>query len=218
MGLFSAIGGLFGGNSAKRASRRAEEARIEATNRGIAEDARQFDLTRADFASEQQLGEDSISAYRGLVGLDGAESQQSQIELLRQTPLYQSIYQNGQDTLLANASATGGLRGGNFQDSLARFGGDTLSDVIQNQLAAYSGGIGVGIGSDQAIGQFGANSIARQNDLRLGGAEARANGLLTRAGINNQNFQNVGGFLDNAVGTALGGGGGGIGGFLKGLF
>lgn len=218
MGLFSVVGGLFGGNSAKKASRRAEEARIEAVNRGITEDARQFDLTRADFASEQQLGEDSISAYRGLVGLDGAESQQSQIELLRQTPLYQSIYQNGQDTLLANASATGGLRGGNFQDSLARFGGDTLSDVIQNQLAAYSGGIGVGIGSDQAIGQFGANSIARQNDLRLGGAEARANGLLTRAGINNQNFQNAGSFLDNAVGTALGGGGGGIGGFLKGLF
>ena len=209
---------MIGGGKAKKASRQAEAARLEAVNKGIAENARQFDLTRGDFASEQRFGEDSITNYRGLVGLDGADAQQAQIELLRGTPLYQSLYNNGRDAILANASATGGLRGGNVQDGLARFSADTLSSVIQNQLAAYSGGIGVGIGSDQAIGQFGANAVGAQSDLRLSGADARAFGLNQRAGINAQNFQNFGGFLDNAVGAATGGGGFNIGGFLKGLF
>lgn len=213
---------MIGGGKAKKASRRAEELQFQAAQEGIRETARQFDLTRGDFASEQRLGEDSITNYRGLVGLDGAEAQQSQINLLRETPLYQSLFNNGRDAILANASATGGLRGGNVQDGLARFSADTLSSVIQNQLAAYSGGIGVGIGSDQAIGAFGANAVANQNDLRNQGAGARAQGALVRGGINAQNWQNFGGFLDQAVSAAAGvpggGGGGGIGGFLKGLF
>ena len=213
---------MIGGGKAKKASRRAEELQFQAAQEGIRETARQFDLTRGDFASEQRLGEDSITNYRGLVGLDGAEAQQSQINLLRETPLYQSLFNNGGDAILANASATGGLRGGNVQDGLARFSADTLSSVIQNQLAAYSGGIGVGIGSDQAIGAFGANAVANQNDLRNQGAGARAQGALVRGGINAQNWQNFGGFLDQAVSAAAGvpggGGGGGIGGFLKGLF
>lgn len=216
MPIFGAIAGLFGGGKAKKASRRAEAARIEAINKGIAETARQFDLTRADQASEQQLGEDSITGYRGLIGLDGAEAQQAQIDQLRNLPLYQSLFNNGRDTILANASATGGLRGGNVQDSLSRFGADTLSSVIQQQLAGFGGGIGVGVGSDQALGVFGQNAVNSQNQLRLGGAEARANGLLTRAGIDSQNFQNFGSFLDRGIGAAFGGGG--IGGFLKGLF
>ena len=213
---------MIGGGKAKKATRRAEELQFQAAQEGIRETARQFDLTRGDFASEQRLGEDSITNYRGLVGLDGAEAQQSQINLLRETPLYQSLFNNGRDAILANASATGGLRGGNVQDGLARFSADTLSSVIQNQLAAYSGGIGVGIGSDQAIGAFGANAVANQSDLRNQGAGARAQGALVRGGINAQNWQNFGGFLDQAVSAAAGvpggGGGGGIGGFLKGLF
>lgn len=218
MGLLSFIGGLIGGGKAKKASRRAEELQFQAAQEGIRETARQFDLTRGDFASEQRLGEDSITNYRGLVGLDGAEAQQSQINLLRETPLYQSLFNNGRDAILANASATGGLRGGNVQDGLARFSADTLSSVIQNQLAAYSGGIGVGIGSDNAIGTFGANAVADQNVLRNQGAGARAQGALVRGGISAQNFQNFGGFLDSAVGAATGGGGFNIGRFLKGLF
>jgi hypothetical protein len=219
MGLFgSLIGGIFGGNKVKKASRRAEAARLEAVNKGIAETARQFDATRADLASERALGESGVAAYRGLVGLDGADAQSAAIAQLRNSPLYQSLMTNGRDAILANASATGGLRGGNTQDFLARQATDTLSQVIQNQLGNYAGTIGVGLNADTMTGQFGANAVAQQNDLRLTGANARAAGLFQRAGVNAGNWNNFGSFLDRGISSALGGGGFNIGNFLKGLF
>lgn len=219
IGLFSFVGGLIGGGKAKKASRRAEAARLEAINKGIAESARQFDITQKNFASEQAFGEKGIAAYSDLVGFNGEDAQASAIGNLRNSPLYQSLFNNGRDAILANASATGGLRGGNIQDGLARFSADTLASVIENQLGRYGSAINVGSGADTTIGAFGEGAVNAQNNLRLGGAEARANGLLTRAGINAQNFQNFGSFLDNGISTALGGGGGfNIGKLLKGLF
>lgn len=187
---------------------------------GLGETRRQFDLTRGDFASEQQLGEDGITGFRGLVGLDGMEAQQAQIDALRQSPLYQSLFNNGRDTILASASATGGLRGGNVQDGLSRFGADTLSSVIQQQLGNYASTIGIGMGSDQAIGNFGAMATESMNNSRNMGAGARAQGALYRGGINAQNWKNAGGFLDSAVSAAMGAPGGGfnLGAMLKGMF
>ena len=223
MGLFSFVGGIIGGGKAKKASRRAEQLQYDAAMAGLDETRRQFDITRGDFASEQKFGEDSIGGFRKLMGMDGAEAQQAAIDQLRTSPLYQSLMTNGRDAILANASATGGLRGGNTQDFLARQSTDTLSAVIQQQLAGYGGGIGVGMGSDTALGNFGANAVTSMNDSRNFGAGVRAQGALTRGGINAQNWINAGSFLDEAAraGTPFmggGGAGGGIGQFLKGLF
>jgi hypothetical protein len=206
MGLFSLIGGIIGGNKQAKATRRAAQLQYDAAMAGIDETRRQFDLTRADFASEQQLGEDGIGGFRRLVGLDGAEAQQAEIDALRASPLYQSIFNNGRDTILATASATGGLRGGNTQDALARFGGDALSQVIRQQLSDYAGTIGIGMGSDQAIGNFGAAAVRDINDSRNAGAGAMAQSALVRGGIAAQNWANAGSFLDNGISAALGGG------------
>jgi len=211
MGLFSLIGGIIGGNKQAKAAKRAADLQFQAAEKGIAETARQFDLTRADFASEQQLGEEGIGGYRRLLGLDGAESQQSEIDALRGSPLYQSLYGNGRDAILANAAATGGLRGGNTQGALYRMGEDTLSSVIRQQLGDYASTIGIGMGSDQAIGNFGANAVTQQNQLRNQGAGALAQSQLVRGGIAAQNWNNAGGLLDSALGSILGGGGGGGG-------
>ena len=218
MGLFSLIGGIIGGNKQAKATKRAADLQFQAAEKGIAETARQFDLTRADFASEQALGEEGIGGYRRLLGLDGAESQQSEIDALRGSPLYQSLYGNGRDAILANAAATGGLRGGNTQGALYRMGEDTLSSVIRQQLGDYASTIGIGMGSDQAIGNFGANAVTQQNQLRNQGAGALAQSQLVRGGIAGQNWSNAGGFLDSALSAALGGGGGGGGGFNWGKF
>jgi hypothetical protein len=205
MGLFKFVGSLIGGGKSKKASRRAEQLQYDAAMAGLNETRRQFDLTRADFASEQKLGEDGITGFRGLIGLDGADAQQAAIDRLRQSPLYQSLFNNGRDTILANASATGGMRGGNTQDGLARFGADTLSDVIRQQIGDYASTIGIGMGSDQAIGNFGAFATESMNRSRNMGAGARAQGALVRGGINAQNWQNAGSFLDNSIGKLLGG-------------
>ena len=197
---------MLGGGGAKKASKKAAQLQYDAAMKNIAESARQFDLTRADFAPEQQAGNDALVKMRALLGLDGAEGQQSEIDALRASPLYQSLFRNGMDSTLAAASATGGLRGGNTQGALYDMGEDTLSRTIANQLANYGGLVGVGVGADGAVGNFGARAIENQADFRSAGAGAKATDLLTRAGINMQNWNNVGGFLDDKIGSLIPGG------------
>ena len=163
MGLFSSIiggvAGLIGGNKASKSADRAAQLQFQAAEKGIAEQARQFDLTRADFQPYQQAGVQGLERLSALMGLGGADEQQAEIDALRNSPLYQSLYGNGRDALLANAAATGGMRGGNTQGALYRLGEDTLSSVIGQQLANYGGLVGVGTGASGAVGNFGANAV-----------------------------------------------------------
>ncbi|MDT0507534.1 hypothetical protein [Novosphingobium sp. MMS21-SN21R] len=141
------------------------------------------------------------------------------IDQLKGGPLYTSLINSGEEGILANASATGGLRGGNTQDALSRFRGDTLNSVIANQLAQYSGLVGIGSGATDAVSNFGANAVTQQNALRNQGAGALAQSALVRGGIAAQNWKNAGSYIDDTIASAIGGGAGGGGGFnWKSLF
>jgi hypothetical protein len=133
----------------------------------------------------------------GAPGMTGAQQQQASIDQLQQTPLYQSLFRNGQDTLLNNAAATGGLRGGNTAHSLANFGADTLSQVIQNQLANLGGISNTGNSSAGWLGTLGQNSANAQSALLSQNGQSQAGGILGSAGIWNNAF--------NGIGKSLGG-------------
>lgn len=211
IGLFSAIGGivggLLGGNSAKKSADKAAQLQYDAAIAGINASDRQFDITREDYAPFRQLGVDAAPMLGDLVGTNGADAQNALIEQLKGGPLYGQLVGSGEEALLANASATGGLRGGNTQDALARFRGDTLNSVISNQLSQYSGLVGIGSGATDAVSNFGANAVAQQNALRNQGAGAQAQAQLIRGGINSQNWQNAGSGIGDAIGGAISGGG-----------
>lgn len=209
MGLFSLVGGIIGGGKQKKAAKKASQLQFAAAEKGIAETARQFDATRTDFAPATALLAPSAQKLGDLVGINGEEAMAAEIASLRESPLYQSLYRNGEEALLSNASATGGLRGGNTQRSLADFGEDTLSNVIANQISNYGGLVGIGTGAAGAVGNFGANSVAQQAALRNQGAGAKAQYQLLKGGINAANWNNAGSFLDDAIASIIGGGGGG---------
>lgn len=213
MGLFSTIAGFIGGNKQAKASKKAAKLQYDAAIKGVEETARQFDLTREDFQPYQEAGVSALDKLTALLGLGGADEQQTEIDALKETPLYKSLYRSGEDAILANASATGGLRGGNINEGLADFGEDTLSQVIAQQLAGYGGLVGVGTGAAGAVGNFGANAVAQQAALRNQGADAKAQSALIRGGIAARNWQNAGSTIDDILASVLGGGGGGGGGF-----
>lgn len=152
-----------------------------------------------------------------LTGAGGAEAQAGEIDALKASPLYKSLYESGEEAILQNASATGGLRGGDTQRGLADFGSDMLSQIIAQKLSEYAGLVGIGTGADSAVGNFGANAVANQAVLRNQGADAKAQSALIRGGIAGRNWQNAGGELDNIISSIVGGGG--MGGFsFKNLF
>lgn len=208
MGLFSFIGGLIGGGSEKKAINKATQAQVDAFNRGIDEESRQYDQSRADFLPYMQAGTQALPGILDLLGLNGSQAASTAIAALQASPIYQSLYNNGLETVLQNASATGGLRGGNTQTSLADFGRDTLSSVISDQLGRLGGLAGLGEGATGSVAGLGANKADAVAALlgKIGGAQA--SGFLAKGGINGQMWNNAGSFLDSVVSAIMPGGGG----------
>src|SRR5436190_12435694 len=124
------IGNMFGGAQAKKASKKAAKAQIAGMEKGIEEQRRQFDVTSGYFEPYRQQGQQALGQYGDLLGTGGGAAQQAAIEQLRQSPFYQSLYRNGEESVLQNASATGGLRGGNTERSLYELGEDTLARTL----------------------------------------------------------------------------------------
>ena len=211
MGLFGDIlgfaGGLIGGSKAKKASRRAEQAQMDYLNRALAQQQSQFDITRSDYAPATSLLAPSIDGLRNLTGLNGDEAFQAGLDDIRAGPLYQNLYRSGEEALLQNAAATGGMRGGNMQTGLANFGADTLQQALMQQLSQYGGLAGLGMGATDSVSNFGAMNSQNASNLLSNMGQVRAGGLLTRGGINNQLWQNAGSLAGSAADSAGGGGG-----------
>lgn len=216
MGLFSLVGSLLGGGSEKKAIKGATKAQIDALNKAIEEQHRQFDLTRSDLSPAREALAPSIGGLQDLLGLNGNEAAQTSIDALKDSPMYRSLYDNGLEAVLQNASATGGLRGGNTERGLAGFAGDTLSSVIADQLSRLGGLAGLGLGATEAGAGFGQHTADAIGSLFTQQGQARASGKLAIGGINSQMWNNVGGFLDQAA-SALMPGGGGMGAMFSGF-
>lgn len=199
MGLFSFVGSILGGNSQKKAAKKAAAAQIKMFDKAIGEQQRQFDLTRSDFSPYLETGKKGLGGLGDLIGINGTEKWQAAIDALEESPLYQTLFRNGEEALLQNASAIGGIRGGNTARGLADFGADTLTQVIQNQLAQLGGLAGMGMGSTEAVANFGQNKANAISDLFGQQGSAKAGYYLTKGGINAQMWNNAGSFLDSVV-------------------
>jgi hypothetical protein len=208
MGLFSFLGSILGAGAEKKGSRQAQAAMNDALNRAIGVQQHQYDTTRADFAPEMGLGNGAIGEFGDLTGANGADKWTAALAALKNDPLYKSLYSNGEEAVLQNASATGGLRGGNTQTGLARFGADTLSATLQQRLAQLMSAIGIGTQAKGAITGVGLNTANNVSNLDTRVGENNSSNILTRAGINAGMWNSAGGFLDNAVKSFLPGGGG----------
>ena len=151
-----------------------------------------------------QAGTAALGQQGNLVGINGAEQQAAAIAALQASPQFQALQQQGENRILANASATGGLRGGNVQGALAQFSPALLADTINQQfsrLGAISGqGLSAtGMGSQAQLGTAGAvaSLLGQQGAAQAGGALAQGK---TNAGYL--------GAITNAIGLYYGSRGG----------
>lgn len=202
LGLFSLVGGLIGAGKQKKASRKAQAALIASLEKGIAEQTRQYDQTRADYEPARKILDPSVTALANLIGLNGADAQQAGMQGVQDSPILASIIRNGEEGILQNGAATGGLRGGNIQNSLANFRGDAFSNELQAQMARLAGATGIGLGATDSVANFGANKANALTSLFGQQGGATASGLLQRGGITAGMFQNGGSFLDG-IGKAF---------------
>lgn len=190
---------LIGSSNAADAQQQATAAQTAANQAAIAEQQREFDTQQANLAPWLSAGTSALGAQSNLLGLNGNGAQQSAISSLQSSPLYQSLYKTGQNTVLNNAAATGGLRGGNATNSLYDLGQSTLASVIQNQLANLGGLSGTGQSSATSLNASGANSTNAIAQLLQQQGAVTGGGILGSTAANNAGLTGVSQSLTNLL-------------------
>ncbi|WP_373092346.1 tail fiber domain-containing protein [Zhongshania sp.] len=167
------VRGITGADKAARESRRGA-----AMAAGAQQEA--LDYLKEREAIPQELREASLQQLAGLFGIGGVPGEEA-LATIQGSPMYQAVLgqqQAGEEAILRNAAATGGLRSGNVQDALARYSGDLQNQALTqsltglqglaqlpsnaNQIAATTAGIGetlaqgrIASGQAKAAGQMG---------------------------------------------------------------
>lgn len=203
------LGSVLSADSASDAAGAAAGAQTAASMEGIAETRRQFEAVRALLKPYVEAGTSALSGQEDLLGLNGPAGQQTAITGIEKSPLFGSLVKQGENALLQNASATGGLRGGNLQTSLAKFRPELLSKLIEQQFSKLGGLTSIGQNAAAGVGNAGMSTGANISRL-LGEVGSAGAGAALAGGQANANlFSSIGrvpsifaGFGANSVSPA----------------
>jgi hypothetical protein len=197
------VGSLASSHAQKSAAQDASNAQLQASQAGIAEQQRQFDTVRKLLDPFVTAGHNSLFQQQTLAGMNGGDLQQAAIDQLKQTPGYTSQLKLGENRILANASATGGLRGGNVQAALGMFAPQLLAQTINDQYTRLGGITSIGQNAAVGVGNAGMATGQGISGLLQQGGAAVAGGDLAAGRANASQY----GLLTDALGTFQGMGG-----------
>jgi hypothetical protein len=186
--LGNVVGGITGAKQAGKAAEAAGRTQAEAAEKGIEEQRRQFDALVELMAPYVTAGTGAMGQQQALIGLQGAEAQQQAISGFEQSPLFQSLTQQGENAILQNAAATGGLRGGNVQAALSQFRPQALNALIEQQYGRLGGLTSLGQASAAGQASSGLQSASNIGNLLANQGAAIAGGQMARGGVTRQAF------------------------------
>lgn len=133
---------------------------------------------------------------------DGAAAQAAAYRQIEMSPGFQAMARQGEEAILQNASATGGLRGGNTQGALARFRPALLDQFIERQFGRLGGIAAIGQNAAAGVGNAGTQLGQNVGNTLIGKGQASA----ANAGAQGQIFGNLIGQLGGMGANAFGGG------------
>ena len=192
--------GLLQASSAKSAAREGAAAQTASAQLGIDEQRRQFDRVQELLAPYVAAGEGGLSGQLALAGVSGPEAEQAAIDRILQGPQYEALVQQGEQGILANASATGGLRGGNTQGALAQFRPQILSGLVDQQYGRLGGLSGLGQASAAGVGEAAQATGNNVGNLLTQQGAAQSGSALAVGTANANLFGTIG----EGIGTYLG--------------
>lgn len=192
MGFISKfVGSITGANQAAAGQQAAAQTQANSAQAGIDSQEKMFAALQQALAPYTQAGTGAIGAYQNLSGLGGQAAQQTAIDSIQNGAQFQAMNQQGQNAILQNSAATGGLRGGNTQAALAQFSPQLLQSLVQQTLGNYGNIAQLGQASAAGVGSGGlqsANSIS--NLLQQQGA-ATAGGQISAGNLAGTNFNGL---------------------------
>jgi hypothetical protein len=173
-------GAVIGAGATAYSGSKAANAQGKATDAGVAESRYEFDEAKKILSPYVEAGTGSLTAQQDMLGLNGPEAQQRAIDGVSGSPEFASLTQQGEEAILQNASATGGVRGGNTQAALAQFRPQLLQQLLSERFAKL--GSITQTGQASAAGQASAGIQTGSNiaSLLQAGGAAKAGGYLAQ--------------------------------------
>lgn len=138
----------------------------------------------------------------GQAGTSAAQAQQAAISGIEQSPMFQALARQGEMGITQNASATGGLRGGNMQGALAQFRPALLNQQIQQQFQNLGGITSLGQSSAAGVGGAGMQAATNIGQAYTQAGQAQAGGYLGQANAFNNALGQITGFGTSQAGQA----------------
>lgn len=178
---------VVGGTSLLAGSMKADAASEAASIQGDASAAGIAEQRAARLAMEKLLspyvsaGTGALSQQQALLGLSGAAEQKNAYSAIENSAGFQAQVQQGENAMLQNASATGGVRGGNIQGALAQYRPAMLTNAINQQYANLGGLTQLGQNSAAGVGSSGMTSANNVATLLAQQGAASAGGVLGQA-------------------------------------
>ena len=194
------VGGVMSSKAQKSAAKTAANAQIDASEKGVEEQRRQFDALQALLKPYSDAGLSGLTGQQNLLGINGTAAQQAAINNINYSPEMQTYLQQGENAILQNASATGGLRGGNTQAALAQFRPQLLNQLINQRYQNLAGMTALGQNAAAGTGNAGMQTASNISNLYQQTGAAQAGAALA----NGQASANMWNGLTGAIGQVGG--------------
>lgn len=195
------VGGYMTSNAQKDAAQTGAAAQTQAAQLGIDEQRRQFDAVQSLLKPYVNGGTSAMAGQQDLLGLNGMQAQQSAIGGIQNSPMFGAMAKQGEDAILQNASATGGLRGGNVQGALSQFRPSLLSSLIDQQYQRLGGLTQMGQASAAGVGAAGMQTGSAVSQLMGQQGAATAGAALASGRADSQFINSATGALGQFVGS-----------------
>jgi hypothetical protein len=186
---------IIGAGVSISASKRASKTQMQAADRTADEQRAAREEMRAYLAPYTSAGTPALQAQMAALGLAGPEEQQAYVSQQEQSPIFQALARQQEEAILQNASATGGLRGGNVQGALAQFRPALLNQFLDQQYERLGGLTRLGQASAAGVGASGITSATNIGQAYTQAGQAQAGGILGQANAFNQAIGTIGGQL-----------------------
>lgn len=189
---------LIGGNAAQNAASTQANMSMQ-----------QFQQIKQMLAPFVQGGTNAFNMQGNIAGANGYGAQQGAIQNIENGPLFSGMNKLGQDAILQNAAATGGLHTGNTNAALAQFTPNLLNQLLQQQFGNLGSLSALGESAGAQTGAFGANAANTAGSALAGGALAQGQqyqGMVNSLGQAFGKYQSLGGNFTNPFGNLNGNG------------
>lgn len=197
------VGGVMSSQAQKKAAKSAASAQSESSQAGIDEQRRQFDAIQELMKPYVNAGTQGLSGQQDLLGLNGNQAQQNAINNISNSAEFQTYLNQGENAIRQNASATGGLRGGNTQAALSQFSPQLLNQMIEQRYSNLGGLTSLGQNAAAGVGNAGVQSANNISNLLQSVGQAQAGSALAQGQAKANMWNSVSSAIGNVGGAYL---------------